>query len=72
MICSSRQILFGGENQEEGDGYGLVACRGKGEICKGYWLAELREGDNLEDTDVEGRIIIKRIVKKCNGGMNFI
>jgi uncharacterized protein (UPF0128 family) len=48
----------------------IVACRGRGEIYTGYWLAKLRERDNLEDTEEEGRIIIKWIFKKCYGGMN--
>jgi hypothetical protein len=50
---------------------GLVACRGRGEICTGYWFAELMERDNLEGTEAEGRIITKWNFKKCNEGINL-
>jgi hypothetical protein len=34
-------------------------------------MKNLREGDHLENSDVDGRIILKWIFKKWNGGMDW-
>jgi hypothetical protein len=47
---------------------GHVARIGKGEVYKGFWWGELREGDHLGDPDVDGRIISKWIFKKWDWG----
>ena len=31
---------------------------GRGEMCSGFWLGNLRERDNWGDPDVDGRIIL--------------
>jgi len=37
---------------------------GRGEVHTGFWWEDLREGDDLEDLGVVGRIILKWIFKK--------
>jgi hypothetical protein len=32
---------------------------GGGEVHSGFWWGDLREGDHLEDVDVDGMIILK-------------
>jgi hypothetical protein len=35
-----------------------------GEVHTGFWWGNLRERDNLEDLGVDGRIILKWMVKR--------
>jgi hypothetical protein len=44
----------------------------KGEVHTGFWWRDLREGDHLEDPDVDGRIILKWVFKKWEGNMDWI
>jgi len=37
---------------------------GRGEVHTGFWWGDLREGDNLGDLGVVGRIMLKWIFKK--------
>ena len=37
---------------------------GRREVHKGFWWGDLREGDNLEDLGINGRIILQWIFKK--------
>jgi hypothetical protein len=41
-------------------------------VHTGFWWGDLREGDHLGDTGVDGRKILKRIFKKCDGNMDWI
>ena len=39
---------------------------------RGILWTDLRERDQLEDPDIDGRIILKSIFKKLKGGMDWI
>ena len=44
----------------------------KGEVHTGFEWGNMREAGHLEDLGVDGRIILKRIFKKWDGGMDWI
>jgi len=37
-------------------------------VYTGFWWGNLRERDHLEDSDVDGRLIIRWIFRKWDGG----
>jgi len=41
-------------------------------VLTGFWWGSLREGDHLEDLGADGKIILKWIFKKWDGGMDWI
>jgi len=45
-----------------------VACMGERKVHTGFWWRNLRERGHLEDPGVDGRTILKWILKKWNGG----
>jgi hypothetical protein len=45
---------------------------GRGEVHTGFWWGNLREGDHLKDPRIDGRIILKCIFEKWDGGMDYI
>jgi hypothetical protein len=45
---------------------------GRGEVHVVFWWVNQKERDHLEDTDVDGRLILKCIVKTWDGGMDRI
>jgi hypothetical protein len=46
---------------------GHLARMGRGEVHTGFWWENLRKRGHLEDPDVDGRIILRRIFKKWDG-----
>jgi hypothetical protein len=40
---------------------------GRGEVQTGFWWENLREGDNLKDSGIDGRIILKWIFENGLG-----
>jgi hypothetical protein len=49
---------------------GHVERMGRGEVCTGFWWGSLSEGDHWGDPDVDGRIILRWIFRKCEGDWN--
>ena len=46
------------------------ACRVyEGEAYTGFWWGNLREGDHLGDTGVDGRILLRSIFRKWDVGL---
>ena len=43
--------------------------QGRGEVYTGSWWGNVREGDHLEDSGIDGRIIVKFIFEKWDGGI---
>jgi hypothetical protein len=51
---------------------GRVARMGRVEVYKGFWWGNLSERDDLEDPGVDGRIILRWILRKWDGDMEWI
>jgi hypothetical protein len=41
-------------------------------VHTGFWWGSLGKRDNLENPDIDGRIILKWILRKWDGGMDWI
>jgi len=40
---------------------------GTGEVHTGFWWGDLRERDHMEDLSLDGRIILKWVLKEWDG-----
>jgi len=60
---------YGREERSMGERRGLW---GRGVVFAGVWWGNLREGDHLEDSGVDGRIIFRWIYRKWVGGIDWI
>jgi len=47
----------------------VARIRGRGEVHTGFWWGNLRSGDHLEDPGIDGRIILRWIFRKWDGGV---
>jgi len=44
-----------------------MARMGEGEVCTGFWWGNLRERDHWGDPDVDGKIILRWILRTWKG-----
>jgi hypothetical protein len=47
---------------------GHVALLGRGEVYTGFWWVNARERDHLEDSSIDGKIILRWIFRKWDVG----
>jgi hypothetical protein len=66
MICTAHQILCSGDKMRRMRWMGHVARMGRG--VSGFWWGNLSERGHLGDPSVDGRIILRWVLKKWNGG----
>ena len=66
-ICISHKI-FGWQNQDVWYGWSLWYVRERGKVHKRLWWASLRERAHLEYLGIDGRIMLKWILNKLDGG----
>jgi hypothetical protein len=55
-------------SSDEGVGRCMWHVWRRGEVLTGFWWGSMRGRDQLEDTDADGRIILKWIFKKEDWG----
>jgi hypothetical protein len=48
---------------------GAYSSDGEGEACTGIWWGNLRERDHWEDPGVDGKIILRLIIRKRDMGV---
>ena len=56
-VIKSRRMRWAGH---------VALCR-RGEVCTRFWWGNLRERDHWRDHDVDGRKILRRILRKWEG-----
>jgi len=65
MICTPTQYCSGDQIQKNEVG---VSCStwGRAEVYTGFWWRNLRYRDYLEDPGIDGKIILRWIIRKCD------
>jgi hypothetical protein len=58
LVIKSRKMRWVGD----------VIRMGGEEVYTGFWVGNLRERDHLEDSGIDGTIILRWIFRKCDGG----
>jgi len=58
LICISVKTLFGWRDKKKDENFQTCGTKGA-EMNTGFWCGDLRERDNLEDPDVDCRIMLK-------------
>ena len=71
MIYSPRQIHLGDQIEKKIDGRECSMCGGE-EWCIVFWWGNLKEKEHLEEPGVDGRVILRWIFKKWDGGIECI
>jgi hypothetical protein len=64
MICTLTKCY---SNEEKCDWLCMWHVSGRGKVHTGLWWGDLTDDDHLEDLDVDGIFILKRIFKKWDG-----
>ena len=59
MVFTPHQLLFGWSNQEKLVETGMQHVWGRGDVNLRFWWGSMREREQLEDLDVDGRKILK-------------
>ena len=62
MICIPHQILYASSYLEQLDGRGMWHVWRTEDVYTGFWWGNLKERDDLGETGVDGRVILKRIL----------
>jgi hypothetical protein len=64
MICNAQQYCSGDKIEKSEMGGACSTYRGDEKRIQGFWWGNLRERANLEDPGVDGRIILRWILRK--------
>ena len=67
-----RKPDYSGEQMKKTEMVGHVACMGRGKVQTDIWWENLKEGNHLKDHGVDGRIILKWILEKWDGSIDWI
>jgi hypothetical protein len=60
-------MCYSGDQIKKNEMVGACDTYLRGEVHTGVWWGELRARDHLENTDVDGTVILKWILKKWDG-----
>ena len=72
MTRTARQILFGWSGHEEWDERYMGHAGVREEVLTGFCWGDLEERDHLEDLGLEGKRVLKWVIKKGDVGMEWI